>query len=61
MFTPKIIEVRGFKWPYRPTSVAQVYLLGEDAYGRWLGIAKGTSWRNHELAPLLNYKGGKHG
>ncbi|GIV95453.1 MAG: hypothetical protein KatS3mg057_0110 [Herpetosiphonaceae bacterium] len=27
------IEVRGFKWPRRPTAVAMAYLLGEDAFG----------------------------
>ncbi len=38
------IEVRGFKWPRRPTGVAMAYLLGEDAYGRWLGVPKGDPW-----------------
>lgn len=39
------IEVRGFKWPRHPTVVVIVYLLGEDEYGRWLGIARGDQWR----------------
>ena len=38
------IEVRGFKWPRRPTGVAVTYLLGEDTFGRWLGVAAGDSW-----------------
>src|SRR5262245_31179109 len=38
------MEVRGFKWPRRPTATAVVQLLGEDAFGRWLGIAKGAPW-----------------
>lgn len=39
------IEVRGFKWPRRPTAVAGAYLLGEDAFGRWLGVLRGNTWR----------------
>ena len=38
------IEVRGFKWPQRPMAVAVATLLGEDAFGRWLGIARGDPW-----------------
>ena len=38
------IEVRGFKWPRRPTGVAVTYLLGEDAFGRWLAAAAGDPW-----------------
>jgi|GEM_PF-1527063 len=41
---PQVIEIRGFKWPHRPTAVAMACLLGEDAYGRWLGVAKGKPW-----------------
>ncbi len=40
----RAIEVRGFKWPRRPTAVAMAYLLGEDAFGRWLGVARGDPW-----------------
>jgi hypothetical protein len=40
-----LIEVRGFKWPNRPTSVAVARLIGEDSFGRWLGIAAGNAWR----------------
>jgi hypothetical protein len=40
----RVIEVRGFKWPRRPTTVALACLIGEDAFGRWLGIAQGRSW-----------------
>jgi hypothetical protein len=39
-----MIEVRGFKWPRRPTGVAMAYLLGEDAFGRWLGVTGGDPW-----------------
>src|SRR5688572_3859237 len=39
-----LVEVRSFKWPTRPTSVAAAYLLGEDSFGRWLGIAEGRPW-----------------
>ena len=38
------IEVRGFKWPRRPTSVAVACLLGEDTFGRWLGLTSGEPW-----------------
>src|SRR5919202_943389 len=34
----RLIEVRGFKWPRRPTAMAITTLLGEDAFGRWLGV-----------------------
>jgi hypothetical protein len=40
----RLIEVRGFKWPRRPTSVAMARLLGEDEHGRWLGVAEGAPW-----------------
>lgn len=41
-----VIEIRGFKWPRRPTSVAMGYLIGEDAFGKWVGIAEGNPWRD---------------
>lgn len=40
----RAIEVRGFKWPQRPMAVAVATLLGEDAFGRWLGITRGDPW-----------------
>lgn len=40
-----MIEVRSFKWPRRPTSLAMTHLLGEDEYGRWLGVIRGAQWR----------------
>jgi uncharacterized protein len=40
----RIIEVRGFKWPHRPISVAHASVLGEDQFGYWLGITKGSPW-----------------
>jgi hypothetical protein len=40
----RVIEVRGFKWPRRPTAVAAAHLLGEDEHGRWLGVAAGDPW-----------------
>ncbi len=39
-----IIEVRNFKWPHRPTSVAMAYLLGEDTFGQWLAVVGGSRW-----------------
>ena len=36
------VEVRLFKWPYRPRSVAQAYLIDEDIFGKWIGVAKGN-------------------
>ena len=42
--THRRVEVRGFKWPHRPTSVAFASRLGEDQFGQWLGIAKGSAW-----------------
>lgn len=40
----RVIEVRVFKWPRRHTGVAMAYLLGEDEFGRWLGVTKGDPW-----------------
>ena len=40
----RAIEVRGFKWPRRRTAVAMACLLGEDEFGRWLGVTKGSPW-----------------
>jgi hypothetical protein len=40
----RVIEVRGFKWPRRPTAIAWARLLGEDENGRWLGVAEGAPW-----------------
>jgi hypothetical protein len=40
----RLIEVRGFKWPNRSTDVALARFLGEDAFGRWLGVARGDRW-----------------
>lgn len=39
-----LIEARLFKWPHRPTTVAIVRLLGEEHFGRWLGVARGDPW-----------------
>jgi uncharacterized protein len=44
------IEVRGFKWPRRPTATAIAYLLGDDEFGRWLGVAQGSPWRDADGA-----------
>lgn len=44
-FDRRVIEIRGFKWPRRATSVVAARLIGEDRFGRWLGIASGTPWR----------------
>lgn len=38
------IEVRGFKWPHRPTGIAMASFLGEDTFGCWLGLSKGEPW-----------------
>jgi len=38
------VEVRSFKWPRRPTSLAEARFLGEDEFGRWLGVAAGAPW-----------------
>lgn len=43
MFNQRI-EVRGFKWPRRPTAVTTARLLGVDSFGRWLGVARGEPW-----------------
>lgn len=39
-----LIEVRGFKWPRRPTATALAYLLGQDTFGHWLGVRSGDPW-----------------
>ena len=41
-FDRRMIEVRNFKWPRRPTAVAVACLLSEDVFGRWLGVASGN-------------------
>lgn len=38
------IEVHSFKWPKRPTNLAMAQLLGEDDFGRWLGVKTGAPW-----------------
>jgi uncharacterized protein len=40
----RTVEIRGFKWPNRATSVTLASVLGEDRFGLWLGIMKGSSW-----------------
>jgi hypothetical protein len=44
MSNHRLIEVRGYKWPRRSTGIATACLLGEDEFGRWLGVARGTPW-----------------
>lgn len=45
------IEVRHFKWPRRATSIALAQLLGQDDYGRWLGVAEGAPWHAADGSP----------
>jgi len=41
------IEIRSFKWPRRPTYIpSPLQFLGEDEFGRWLGVAAGIPWRS---------------
>jgi uncharacterized protein len=40
----RTVEIRSFKWPHRFTGTATARLLGEDEFGRWLGVAKGDPW-----------------
>jgi len=40
----RLVEVRIFKWPRRPTTVTVARLLGEDRFGRWLGVARADPW-----------------
>lgn len=40
---PKI-EVHIYKWPHRPTNITQAYLIGEDSFGKWIGVAAGDPW-----------------
>ncbi len=47
----RTVEVRGFKWPQRPMAVAPATLLGEDAFGRWLGIRCGDPWWTADRSP----------
>ena len=44
MTNPSTVEIHGFKWPKRPTSVGVFSLLGEDSFGEWIGIARGDAW-----------------
>jgi hypothetical protein len=41
----RVIVIWGFKGPRRRTAIAAARLLGEDEFGRWLGVAKGDRWR----------------
>jgi hypothetical protein len=41
-----LIEVRGYKWPLRPTHISVTRLLGEDNFGQWLGVKQGDPWRS---------------
>jgi hypothetical protein len=52
-FVPEraVVEVRHFKWPRRPTSLAAARVLGEDEFGRWLGVAAGDPWWNVDRSP----------
>jgi len=40
----RLVEIRNFKWPRRPTANATGYLLGQDRFGLWLGIKAGSHW-----------------
>ncbi len=40
----RMIEVRNFKWPRRPTGVVMAQLLGRDHWGCWLGVRGGAPW-----------------
>jgi len=40
MAVRQAIEVRRFKWPRCRTAVAVAQLLGEDAFGPWLGVTR---------------------
>jgi predicted RNA-binding protein associated with RNAse of E/G family len=33
------------KWPNRRLGIARAMLLGEDQFGRWLGVVAGSPWR----------------
>src|SRR5690242_20228814 len=48
---PPVVEVRHFKWPRRPTSIATARLLGEDEFGVWLGVAAGAPWWTADRSP----------
>lgn len=47
---PRPIEVRGFRYPRRATSIARAWPLGSDAFGRWLGVRRGDPWRSGDGA-----------
>ncbi|MBK9940674.1 MAG: DUF402 domain-containing protein [Kouleothrix sp.] len=40
----RLVEIRSFKWPYRPNGMALTRFIGEDLFGRWLGITRGDPW-----------------
>lgn len=40
----RAIEVWNFKWPRRQPAVSVACFLGEDQYGRWLGLTAGDLW-----------------
>lgn len=40
----RAIEVWNFKWPRRQPGVSVARFLGEDTFGRWLGLTEGNPW-----------------
>jgi hypothetical protein len=52
-----LIEVRGFKFPRRPTAVAGGYLLGDDRYGRWLAFRQGDPWQTADGSRTGEFEG----
>jgi hypothetical protein len=44
MTAGRAVEVWNFKWPRRQPGISVARFLGEDAYGRWLGLTEGDPW-----------------
>ena len=38
-------EVHSFKWPRHLQAVTRTHNLGEDRFGRWLGVRRGDPWQ----------------
>jgi uncharacterized protein len=38
------LEIQVVKWPDRRMGIARVKVLGEDQFGRWLGVVAGSPW-----------------
>ena len=51
MADSRMIEIRNLKWPRREPRVSMGQFLGEDGFGRWVGLTEGDPWRAADGTP----------